>query len=239
MSHPLEYSKSKALYHEAKIKLLKLGKSIIPTEIQIDPEAFCNDNCEFCSYRKEDGYNNEMTKLLGAKAGSTEHKAIGRPSIESRIPDEILLDIPYQMIDAGIPAIEITGGGEPTLHPKFKQFYKSCGDCGLDIGLVTNGSRLDNETIDMVKKHGQWIRLSMDSSNPETHRKIHRTPNFDFEKRLGKVERLVNNKPDSLTVGISFIITPDNVDDIEKSLSHMMLIISGLVGCTTNKELLD
>ena len=57
----------------------------------------------------------------------------------------------------------------------------------------------------------------MDSSNPETHRKIHRTPNFDFEKRLGKVERLVNNKPDSLTVGISFIITPDNVDDIEKS----------------------
>ena len=214
--HPLEYSKSKALYHREKIMALKEGKMIIPTEIQVDPEAFCNDNCEFCSYRKEDGYNNEMLKLIGGKP-SNDNKAIGKPGIESRIPNDVLLDIPRQMTEAGIPAIEITGGGEPTLHPKFKEFYQKCGEHGLDIGLVTNGSRLDDGTINMIKKYGLWVRISMDSSNPITHKMIHRTPNLDFEKRLSNVKKLLDGKPKRLVVGISFIITPDNFDDIESA----------------------
>jgi radical SAM protein with 4Fe4S-binding SPASM domain len=215
---PLEYDVSKALYHADKINDLKKGRTIIPTEIQVDPEAFCNDNCKFCSYRKVDGYNNEMLKMLGPNAKpSTDSKAIGRPGIESRIPKNILLDIPYQMVDCGIPAIEITGGGEPSLHPDFEEFYRTCGELGLDIGLVTNGSRLNDRIIEMVKKYGMWIRISMDSSNPETHKLIHNTPNMDFEKRLGNVRKLCENKPKTLTVGISFIITPENFDDIEES----------------------
>jgi radical SAM protein with 4Fe4S-binding SPASM domain len=217
LTNVITYSKSKALYHEEKIKLLKKGKMIIPTEIQVDPEAWCNDNCSFCSYRKEDGYINEMTKLLGSKAGSTENMPIGKPSLESRIPDKILLDIPYQMVDAGIKACEVTGGGEPLMHPKIYDFMKGLADCDRDIGLVTNGSRLDDKIISLMKESGTWIRISMDSSNPETHRKIHRTPNYDFEKRIGNIEKIARNKPDSLELGISFIITPDNFDDIEKS----------------------
>lgn len=216
MSKPLEYSKSKALFHDDRINLLKQGKPIVPTEIQIDPEAFCNDSCQFCSYRKEDGYNNEMLKMIGGKP-SDEYKAIGRPGIESRIPNEILLDIPMQMVDAGIKAVEITGGGEPTLHPKFMEFYRRLGECDRDIGLVTNGSRLNDEIIGLVKQYGQWIRISMDSSNPITHRKIHRTPNYDFDKRINNIKKLAYDKPDRLTLGISFIITPDNYDDIESA----------------------
>jgi sulfatase maturation enzyme AslB (radical SAM superfamily) len=216
-AHPLEYSKSKALYHKDKIVDLKQGKMIVPTELQVDPEAFCNDNCSFCSYRKEDGYNNEMTKLLHAEPGSTDNKAIGRPSIDSRISNKILLDLPYQMVDAKIPAIEITGGGEPTLHPKFTEFYRACGECQLDIGLVTNGSRLNDEIISLIKQYGMWVRISMDSSNAITHKKIHRTPNSDFDKRLNNIKKLVHNKPDTLTVGVSFIITPENYDDIESA----------------------
>lgn len=226
MNTPLAYDKSKALYHAEKIHDLKKGKMIVPTEIQIDPEAFCNDNCSFCSYRKEDGYNNEMLKLIGGKP-SKDNKAIGRPGIDSRIPDNILLDVPYQMVDAGIPAIEITGGGEPTLHPKFIEFYRTCGEVGLDIGLVTNGSRLNDEIIRLVATYGQWIRISMDSSNQTTHKKIHRTPNDDFEKRLGNLRKLISIRkemgrtvrPDGsgLTIGISFIITPENYDDIESA----------------------
>ncbi len=36
----VEYSNSKALFHKERIQLLKLDKPIIPTEIQVDPEAF-------------------------------------------------------------------------------------------------------------------------------------------------------------------------------------------------------
>lgn len=225
MNVPLAYDKSKALYHKDKINDLKKGKMIIPTEIQVDPEAFCNDNCSFCSYRKEDGYNNEMLRLIGGSP-SKDNKAIGKPGIESRIPDDILLDIPRQMAQAGIPAIEITGGGEPTLHPKFTEFYKRCCEHKRDIGLVTNGSRLNDESISLITDFGMWVRISMDSSNPDTHRKIHRTPNYDFEKRLNNIKKIIEirnkkgRKPvngSGLTVGISFIITPENYDDIENA----------------------
>lgn len=212
----LSYSKSKALYHVDKINDLKKGKPIIPTTIQIDPEMWCNDNCGFCSYRKVDGYNNEMLTYIGGKP-SDKNLPIGKPSIDSRIPSEILLSFPQQMVDAGVPAVEITGGGEPTLHPDFEEFYRRCGECKLDVALVTNGSRLTDRLIEMIKKYGTWIRISMDSSNAITHKKIHHTPNSDFGKRISSIKKLVANKPEKLIIGISFIITPDNYDDIESA----------------------
>ncbi len=86
--HPIEYSVSKALYHTDKIKALQQGQQITPTEIQVDLEAYCNDNCSFCSYRKEDGYNNRMLELINSKPGTAYHddRPVGKPSPESRIP---------------------------------------------------------------------------------------------------------------------------------------------------------
>ena len=216
MSQEIEYSTSKAHWHTEKMKSLRAGLQIVPTEIQVDLEAWCNDNCGFCSYRKEDGYNNEMLKMINGKP-SNDNMAIGKPSIDSRIPDDIVLDLPRQMVEAGIPAIEITGGGEPTLHPKFTELLQLLGEKKLDIAVVTNGSKLTPKNIELMKKYCIWIRISMDASNPETHRKIHHTPNFDFERRVSNIKKLLENKRDDLIIGISFIITPENVDDIESA----------------------
>jgi len=210
------YSTSKAIWHVERIKLLQQGLPIIPTELQIDFEAFCNDNCSFCSYRKDDGYNNPMLKLIGGES-HTEDRPIGKPSVDGRIPDKILLDIPKQMIEAGIPCIEITGGGEPTLHPMFTRVLQLLGEAQLQIGLVTNGSMLTNKNIELIKKYCTWVRISMDASNQETHKKIHHTPNKAFETRIKNIKRLTVGKRNDLVLGISFIITPDNVDDIAAS----------------------
>ena len=212
----IEYSNSKAIYHTERIKLLQEKKPIIPTEIQVDLEAYCNDNCKFCSYRKDDGYNNEMLKLINGKP-SKDNKPIGQPNTDSRIPDDIVLDIPRQMVEAGIPAIEITGGGESFLHPKITEFIRLLGEAGRDIGIVTNGSLFNDERIDLIKKYATWIRISMDSSNGTTHKLIHGTPNTDFDRRLNWIKKLVDNKREDLIVGISFIITPENYDDVENS----------------------
>ncbi|UVF62277.1 hypothetical protein [Nitrososphaeria virus YSH_462411] len=58
------YSTSKALFHLDRLQELKKNNPISPTLIQIDLEAYCNDNCSFCSYRKDDGYNKNMLKLI-------------------------------------------------------------------------------------------------------------------------------------------------------------------------------
>src|SRR3990167_9443625 len=121
------------------------------------------------------------------------------------------------MVEAGIPAIEITGGGEPFLHPKITEFIRLCGEAKRDIGIVTNGSLLNDERIELIKQYATWIRISMDSSNPDTHKIIHGTPGSDFERILNNIKKLLENKRDDLILGISFIITPENLDDVENS----------------------
>lgn len=225
----IEYTTNKAVYHVEKIAELQADRMITPTEIQLDLESFCNDNCSFCSYRKEDGYNNEMLKLIDAKPGQQYHdnKPTGKPSIQSRIPDDVVLRIPDMMVEAGINAIEITGGGEPTLHPKFDELIELLGKHDREVGLVTNGSLLSEKRIDLIVKNCLWIRISMDSATPATHKKIHRTPNYSFEKRLEAVKKIAHLKDDGLTLGISFIITPENLADIEDA-SRLYAGIKGI-----------
>lgn len=212
----IEYSTNKAIWHTEKIHALQNHEQIAPTEIQIDLEAYCNDNCSFCSYRKEDGYNNEMLKLIKGEAHE-EFKPIGKPSPASRIPDEFADILPTQMVEANIPAIEITGGGEPTLWPKFDKLVKNLHQLDIEIGLVTNGSNLSNDRINLISKACLWIRISMDAATQETHKKIHRTGNDDFERRLQNIRRIAIKKHKDLVLGISFIITPDNFKEIEET----------------------
>ena len=212
----VEYSISKAAYHVDKIKLLQQNMMIVPTEIQIDLEAYCNDNCEFCSYRKEDGYNNMMLELIGAQPGKEYHDNLptGKPSASSRIPLEFAETLPRQMKEAGIPSIELTGGGEPTLWPAFDTLYENLGLNNIEIGLVTNGSTLSDKRAELIRKYGMWCRISMDAATSKTHKIIHRTSNEDFDRRINNIKKLTNNKPDTLTVGISFIITQDNYEEV-------------------------
>ncbi len=213
----LEYSTSKALYHTEKIKDLQQNKMIAPTEIQVDLEAYCNDNCSFCSFRKEDAYNNSMLNLIEANPGEKYHenKPIGKPSAESRIPDYFAEELPKQMVEAGIPAIEITGGGEPTLWPRLNDLIENLGKAKRDIGLVTNGSGITDKRIELINQYVTWIRFSMDAATPVTHKIIHRTPNLDFERRLQKLEKICNTKRPGLIIGISFIVTPSNINEVD------------------------
>lgn len=212
-----EYSQSKALYHLDRLSNLQKGNPIAPTEIQVDLEAYCNDNCNFCSYRKEDAVNNTMLKLIDAIPGKEYHdaKPIGKPTAESSWSKDMATKLPKQMVEAGIPAIEITGGGESTLWAHFDELIENLGIAGRDIALVTNGSNLSDKRIDLLCKYCLWIRISMDASNGALHKKIHRTANYDFDRRIESIKKLVKNKPKELILGISFIINPENYSDIE------------------------
>ncbi len=210
------YSITKSLWHTEKIKALQEKKTISPTMIQVDLEAYCNDNCSFCSYRKEDGYNTAMLKLIDGKP-NTENKPIGKPSADSRIPEIFAEELPRQMVEADIKAIEITGGGEPTLWPAFDNLVRALGSAEREIGLVTNGSNLSGERIELISKFCLWVRFSMDSAIPETHRKIHRTANEDFDRRLQNLTKLGLIKNPNLVLGISFIVTPENFNEISEA----------------------
>lgn len=219
---PITYSISKAGWHTERISKLQNGQPIAPTLLQVDLEAFCNDSCEFCAYRKEDGYNNVMLDLLQLKPGEKhgEFKPLGMPSAKSRLAKEYADLLPELMARAGIPAIEITGGGEPTLWPWFDEFIANLQKHGIEIGLVTNGSTMTEQRAKLLAQYQNtlWIRFSMDSCTPMTHKKLHRTAGYEFSKRVEAIKRIVKYKHDELELGISFITTPNNYHEIEESI---------------------
>lgn len=213
------YSTSKALYHLDRLNEIQQGRPISPTLIQIDLEAWCNDNCSFCSYRKDDGYNNSMLELLKCES-HCDNKPIGKPSPDSRLPKELAYFIPHEMVLNNIPAIELTGGGEPTMWPYFDELLERLIFYEREIGLVTNGSNLSETRIRKLAGYEgtKWVRFSMDASNQRIHKLIHRTSGDDFQRRVNSIKKMVEWKHKDLVLGISFIITGDNWLDIEKSI---------------------
>ena len=213
------YSTSKALYHLDRLQELKKGNPIAPTLIQIDLEAWCNHNCSFCSYRKDDGYNTNMLKLIDG-CSSNECKPIGHSSAKSRLPESVAITLPIQMKSAGIPAIELTGGGEPTMWAYFDKLLDNLIYCDIEIGLVTNGSNMPEKRVKKLAEYKgtKWIRFSMDGSTQEIHTKIHRTSKDEFDKIIKAIKQTVEYAHPELVLGISFIITPDNYWDLENSI---------------------
>lgn len=102
------------------------GKTIVPINIEISPSGICDAKCPWCFYR-----SNQNNKLLDA---------------------DVLTAFLSEAINLGVKSITWTGGGEPTLHPQFKNFTI----CNIEQGLITNGLRVPryNPTI------FSWIRVS-------------------------------------------------------------------------------
>jgi wyosine [tRNA(Phe)-imidazoG37] synthetase (radical SAM superfamily) len=113
-----------------------------------------------------------------------------------------------------------TGGGEPTLWRGFDKLVNSCLGYKREVGVVTNGSQLNDERAKMLA-HCTWVRFSMDASSSETHQKIHRTPNQDFDRRIENIRRLVAYKlsqKTDCTIGISFLLQQENLHEIESAV---------------------
>ena len=163
-------------------------------------------------------YNNVMLPLIDAKVGDTNKLGpVGRPTERSGWPVELAETLPKMMIEAGIPAIEITGGGEPTLWRGFDSLLENCQSAGLDIGVVTNASNMPDHRAKLLARC-VWVRFSIDAPNEEIHQRIHRTTYLAFDQRIENVTKVVREKKAQgadVTIGVSYVITPGNIDYIE------------------------
>lgn len=128
---------AKLLKHLDKLKSIQEGKQPSPVMAHISLINACNLTCSFCCFA-----NRDMT---------------------DRLPTEKVKQALRSFKKIGVTGIEYTGGGEPTLHPDFKEIVEYTHELGFKIGLCTNGARIGkNRPInkDIVSKFS-WIRLGM------------------------------------------------------------------------------
>lgn len=62
-------------------------------------------------------------------------------------------------------------GGEPMLYPGLDGVIRAAKECGMTTSMVTNGTRVTDEWLGGMSGYLDWLALSVDSVDPQTHRR--------------------------------------------------------------------
>lgn len=120
----------------------------------------------------------------------------------------------------GLLSVILVGGGEPTLHQDFGRIVTYVKKRRLQLGIVTNGSRLEKiaEVAEQLEKK-DWIRISIDAAREETFRVMHQ-PRTDvaLDQILEKASNLKKINP-AISLGYSFVIVWEGMEIDGKKLS--------------------
>lgn len=156
-----------------------------PTSINLDLTTSCNYACDHCV---------DIFHL------NTNHRYVH---------DQLMASLKH-LISRNLRSVILIGGGEPTVYPKFSEVVEFLKASGVQVAIVSNGSR--NESILQIadKLNGRdWVRLSLDSGTDETFIAMHK-PKGRKPKQLSEIcaeIAQIRTRNPSLSIGFSYIIT--------------------------------
>ena len=114
----------------------------------------------------------------------------------------------------GLKAVTLVGTGEPTLHPKIVEIIRGIKACGVDIGLFTNGSRIDENMAQAIVDTHTFLRLSCSAADREEHNRIHHAgqPGNDFDRIVESIRSLLSKRAGKPfpTIGVQFSVSHHN-----------------------------
>lgn len=113
----------------------------------------------------------------------------------------------------GLLSVILLGGGEPTLHKDFEAIVSYIKGKGLQLGIVTNGSRLDKVArVTGLLGKKDWVRVSIDAAREDTFRRLHR-PKKDVSLNhiLHKAKEIKEINP-LVSLGYSFVIVWEGIE---------------------------
>ena len=92
----------------------------------------------------------------------------------------------------GLQMVKLTGG-EPMMHPQFREFVSLLDDEDLLISIETNGTLIDNDLAGFLKqrKHVSFISVSLDGSDKKTHETLRGVPG-SFKRTTSGIRNLVS-----------------------------------------------
>ena len=166
-----------------------------PISINLDLTSACNYSCLFCV----------DSRLINAG------KTLALEDIKK------LIDTLHSH---GLLSVILIGGGEPTLHPDFEAVVDIIKSKGIQIGIVTNGSRLEKiEAIADRLEEKDWVRISIDAGNDETFKELHHPrTKLTLHQILEKAKKIKEKNP-RVSLGYSYVIVWEGVDIDGKRLS--------------------
>lgn len=121
------------------VKKVSRGERLTrPLVVELDTTSFCDLVCPEC-----------ISKPLLNRARFTRDRLTG---------------IAHELVDAGVRAVILIGGGEPLLHPAIADLLTILGSARIAVGVTTNGTLIDRH-IDVLAQYATWTRVSVDAGS--------------------------------------------------------------------------
>ncbi len=166
-----------------------------PVHIEIDPTAFCNQDCLRCSYKQE---------IDGARDYIIQHQ-------KSQLPPERFLELIEEFSSLGVRALTFSGGGEPLCYPHIDEVVRATLSAGIKFGIITNLALNINAEL---LSQAVWIRVSLDAGSAETYNLLHRPGNTGaFDLALNNIQQLTSLNSE-LDLGVNYIVQPENFGEM-------------------------
>jgi len=186
------FNSMKALCWRDRFEEIAEGKIPAPVSVSVDATNVCNLDCVFCQYHD---YRFEK---------------------QNTVSEENLLWLADTIKELGAVSVCLAGGGEFLLHRSSGKFIRKLKKVGLEVGMITNGTRINN-FMDEILDCLTWVGVSIDASNKATYEKIKGKDMFD--KVITNVNELVNRRGKFPFVGYKFLIHPYNYDEVYDAAS--------------------
>jgi MoaA/NifB/PqqE/SkfB family radical SAM enzyme len=122
-----------------------------------------------------------------------------------------ILSLIDEIADAGCLYLLLTGG-EPMLHPDFKEIYTHAKRRGLIMTVFTNGTMVSDDILELFRDlppHN--VDISIYGATQETYESITRVPG-SFDACMSGVQRLVDN---GTHISLKTVLMTLNVDEYE------------------------
>lgn len=177
------------------IELIKKGENaLVSTEIW--PSGYCNHHCIFCS-----------SDIFGLKDKSM---------LNERTLKELISDLAI----LGNKIVRFSGGGEPFLIKGMENIIELIAKRNMLSSFITNGSVLQESTLNMVTEYASVFRVSFNAGNENDYLLVHRADNFNkviCNMQNIASERVKKKRENSLLLGATFVVTPQNFRSVNNA----------------------
>ena len=173
---------------------MKAARFLIPLSGTFELTPVCNMNCRMCYVRMDKKKQESIRPLHSAQ-------------------DWIKLG--QECKDRGMLYLLLTGG-EPFLHPEFKEIMQSLHKMGLMISINSNGTMIDESVIEWLKETPPVrINITLYGASDETYERLCRNPK-GFTQATRAIKLLKENH---INVKINCSVTPHNAQDLEEIIA--------------------
>ncbi|MBU1270523.1 MAG: radical SAM protein [Nanoarchaeota archaeon] len=162
-----------------------------PEVVEIFPTNYCNFACPHCRFQEEHG-------------DESQH-------LDINTLERLLIELS----ERDVHAIELSGGGEPLVHPDVNRMFEKFAEHEFRVGMITNGyGFLDNTPlVDRVVQCSDWIRISVDGFSDETYKRVHGKRDISYGALRDAISELVTKAGETPKIGLKILVSKLNYED--------------------------